>query len=146
MPMTDPTRHCERSEAIQGQHARTKPLNLVAKHLAVTTLLLTACSQTTPNLRYTGTLTPAKPSPSCQPSRATLTLRDGQVVFTPNEGIWILTGTAQPGGTLTAQHAAIGADKKPFSTTLTATWSPTTAEGTYLTPRCTFQFKSSSSP
>ena len=99
-------------------------------------LLSSACAS--PGQRYVGTLTPDVPSPTCRPSRASLVLRDGAAVFTPDEGTWTLTGPTS-GRTLTADRASRGADRTPYTTRVQAQWDGTTATGTYTTPRCTFR-------
>ena len=103
-------------------------------------LLLAACAApATPTLRFIGTLTPAVPSDACRASGASLVLRDGVALFTPDEGTWSLTGTATAGGDVTAERTASGADKKPYATRLNARWTPEAATGEDLTPRCTFK-------
>jgi len=65
-------------------------------------------------------------------------MRANQVTFAPDEGTWLLTGTATP-GTLKATHSRPGADKKPYETTLDARWTEAEINGTYTTPRCTYK-------
>lgn len=99
-------------------------------------LLLSACAL--PGQRYVGTLTPEVPSPACRPSRASLVLRGGAAVFTPDEGTWTLTGPTT-GNSLTAERATRGADRTPYATRVQAQWDGANATGTYTTPRCTFR-------
>lgn len=103
-------------------------------------LLLAACAapSTTPNARYTGVITPDAPSALCKPGRAVLDLRNGQALFTPDEGTWSLPGTVSPSGTVQAERIGRGADKKPYPTRLTAAWTTQAVTGTYTTPRCAY--------
>ena len=100
-------------------------------------LLLSACAS--PGQRYVGTLTPEVPSDTCRPSRASLVLRGGAAVFTPDEGTWSLTGPTA-GATLAAERATRGADRTPYVTRVQAQWDGAAATGAYTTPRCTFRF------
>ena len=106
----------------------------------VLTLSLTTCGTpaTTPTGRYIGSATPRTPGPLCESSKATAQIRNSVVIFTPDDGTWILEGLANPDGTLTADHSRIGVNKQPYDTTFEAHWTPTTITGTYKTPRCTF--------
>lgn len=101
-------------------------------------LLLSACATVTPDARYVGTMTPTTVSPLCRPDTATLRLRDGQALFTPNEATWSLPGTATATGDLLAERTGIGADRRPFPTRLTGRWTNEAATGTYATPRCVY--------
>ena len=106
-----------------------------------TALLLAAaaCSTAaTPTGRYLGTSTPTALSSMCQPSKAVAQIRDGVVIFAPDEGTWVLEGAANPNGNLTADHSRIGANNQPYDTSFEANWTPTTITGTYKTPRCTY--------
>ena len=105
----------------------------------VALLAVTACTAApTPDARYVGPATPAQPSDQCRPSRAILRMRDGQVLLIPDETTWSLPGIATTAGVLTAERTGAGANRQPFSTRFTGTWTPTNATGTYTTPRCTF--------
>ena len=95
-------------------------------------LLLSACA--IPGQRYVGALTPEVPSAACRPSRASLVLRGGAAVFTPDEGTWTLTGPVA-NNTLTAERTARGS----YAARIEARWTATAAEGTYTTPRCKFR-------
>jgi len=102
-------------------------------------LLLAACATpTTPNARYAGTNTPTAPSELCKPGRAALVLHDGQIIFTPDETTWSLTGTAAAAGAFQAERTGHGANKQPYPTRLAGTWTEHAATGTYTTPRCTY--------
>ncbi len=102
-------------------------------------LLITACTtSTTPNGRYVGTATPIAPSDLCKTSRSILQLHDGQALFTPDEATWSLPGTVSAAGTLQAERTGQGANKKPYPTRFTGTWTTQAVAGTYTTPRCTY--------
>lgn len=110
---------------------RTQPLLPV--------LLLAACATpATPDARYVGPLTPIAPSDQCKPGRAVLRLRDGKVLFTPDEATWSLTGTVTPDGALNAERTQPGANRQPYTTRLTGTWTLQAATGAYTTPRCAY--------
>lgn len=105
----------------------------------LTVAALAACATpTTPDARYVGALTPDNPSPLCRPATATLRLRDGIALFTPEETTWSLSGTATADGALVAERTAIGANRQPYPTRLVGKWTTTTATGAYATPRCTY--------
>lgn len=100
-------------------------------------LALAACTPPqTPPGRFLGQLTPTRPGPFCAPSRGSLLLRDGQVTFTPDEGVWVLSGTALSNGTLEADRETVG--KQAYATHLEARWTELEVTGTYTTPRCTY--------
>ncbi len=102
-------------------------------------LLLAACATpTTPDGGYVGTATPRSPSELCKNSRAILRLHDGQALFIPDEATWSLQGTVSPAGTLQAERTGQGANKQPYPTRFTGTWTTATVTGTYTTPRCTY--------
>ena len=108
-------------------------------------MLLAACSSgaTGPSGRWIGSLAPATPAPECPPVRGVAQAKDGHLLFAPNEGTWVLDGTAAPDGTVTAEHTrpAVGrqsGNRQPYVTRLTGTWTPTTLDGTYTTPSCTY--------
>ena len=102
-------------------------------------LLPAACAvPTTPDGRYIGTATPAAPSEFCRTSHASLRLHDGQALFVPDETTWSLPGTAQPNGAIQAERTGSGANKKPYPTRFTGTWTLGTVTGTYTTPRCAY--------
>jgi len=106
------------------------------------TLLLTACaSATTPNARYVGSETPMIPSDFCKPGRAALRVRNGDVLFVPDEATWTLTGTADHSGTLRAERIGRGANKQPYLTRFTGTWTAEAVSGIYETPRCTYSIQ-----
>ena len=113
------------------------------KRAATATALLlpmAACgtASPTPTGRYIGPVTPTTTSEFCQPSKGVLQIRAQIVIFTPDEGTWILDGIANPDGTLTADHSRVTPSKQIYDTTLEARWTPQTITGTYKTPRCTY--------
>ena len=117
----------------------------VSKPAAKATLLLTilgiaACAARSPDDgRWIGPVTPTTPGPTCIPTRAQLDIKGQTITFAPNEGTWILQGDISPTGRIEASKSTIGADKRPFKTTLAAQRTAARIEGTYTTPRCTFQ-------
>ena len=112
------------------------PARLAA--IAVIPALAACATPAGPSGRWIGQVTPKTTGPLCIASRGVLQMRDQLVSFEPNEGTWVLQGEAKPDGTLYADRTTIGADKKPFETTLEGRWTPTTVTATYTTPRCTF--------
>jgi len=102
-------------------------------------LLLAACAtSTTLNSRYVGITTPNVPSEICKTSRSILQFHDGQAPFIPDKATWSLPGTVSPAGTLQAERIGQGANKKPYLTRFTGTWTTQNVAGTYTTPRCTY--------
>lgn len=110
---------------------------------ALTLMAVTACAAPSgkPSGRWIGTLTPKSPGASCTASRGVLTIHDGTFTFVPDEGTWVLSGTASPDGTVTAERTRLGANKQPYVTRLTATWTEATVSGTYDTPGCSATVK-----
>lgn len=106
--------------------------------LALLALSACASSSPTPAGRYLGAVTPANPGPLCTPSKAVAQIRDGIVIFAPDEGTWILEGVANADGTLTADHARQTPSRQLYATTLEARWTTDEVSGTYKTPRCTY--------
>jgi len=107
--------------------------------LLAVALLASACDvRSRPQQRWVGQVTPTTAAPGCAATRGVLLMRETDVVFAPDEGTWVLYGTARP-GTLTAAAGRIGADKKPYDTTLEANWTEAEVTGTYTTPRCTYK-------
>ena len=102
-------------------------------------VIMVACTPAkTPDARYVGSATPLAPSDLCRPTRAVLRLRDGVALFIPDETTWSLPGTATASGILKAERTGLGANKQPYPTQLTGTWTAQTAIGKYITPRCTY--------
>jgi hypothetical protein len=107
--------------------------------LLLALILISACDvRSRPQQRWVGPVTPTSAAAGCAATRGVLLLRENDVVFAPDEGTWLLYGTAKP-GTLTAAASRIGADKKPYDTTLEASWTEAEVSGTYKTPRCTYK-------
>lgn len=101
--------------------------------------LLAACANPDmANGRWIGPLVPATPGPACPPSTGVAQFSANRLIFTPDEGTWVLQGAAAPDGTVTAERTRQGADKQPFTTKLAAKWTQQTVTGTYTTPRCTY--------
>ena len=108
--------------------------------LALMPLLAACATPSTPQGRWIGTVTPAAPSALCQPSRGVAMLRDGQVTFTPDEGTWVLDGTATKDGAMqaTRDREGAGSSRQTWSTRLQARWTTAAVTGTYTTPRCAY--------
>jgi hypothetical protein len=102
-------------------------------------IVLAGCGvHSRPQERWVGQVTPTTNAPGCTASRGVLVMRENDVIFAPDEGTWLLYGSAKP-GTLTAAAGRLGADRKPYDTKLEATWTQSTVNGTYTTPRCTYE-------
>ena len=102
---------------------------------------LAACGvdvRSRPQLRWIGQLTPTSDPAQCPPSRGVLLLREHEVSFAPDEGTWILTGTAGP-GSLEASRSRLTPEHKQYATELKASWTETEVQGTYTTPRCSYR-------
>lgn len=109
------------------------------KRLAAMLFGLAACSvQGSPATRFTGTLTSTSASPLCPPSKASLQIREKDIIFAPDEGTWILTGTLAPDNSLIADKSRIGSNNQLYDTTFEGRLAQDKITGTYKTPRCTF--------
>ena len=106
-------------------------------------LLLAACASPKPTNdgEWFGDMTPDQAAPYCPPGRASLVLRDAAALFTPNEGTQVLSGTITPEGTVAVTRSTTGADKKPYTVTLTARAENGSITGTYATPRCRYMVR-----
>jgi len=101
--------------------------------------LLSGCGTLAPPTQtWVGPVTPKTSSAACGPSRGIARTSGDHLTFNPNEGTWILAGTAEPGGRATAERIEIGANKLPYETRFEGRWAPDTLTGIYTTPRCTF--------
>ena len=109
---------------------------VLSRAVACVLLALAGCSQTTPDYRWIGALTSSTPT-TCPPTRGVALLRNGAVTFAPDEGTWVLTGTATPDGKLEADRDRESA-KTSFDTHLEGSWSPAQLIGTYTTPKCRY--------
>jgi hypothetical protein len=65
-------------------------------------------------------------------------MRENKVTFAPNQGVWVLDGTAK-GDTLEAFNGRVGPDRKNYDTLLQAHWTETEVAGTYTTPGCAYK-------
>ena len=101
-------------------------------------LALSSCAPSHVAGRWIGPVTPAKPSETCKPTRGMAQIERDQVIFAPDEGTWILHGTVDAGGDITAERLTTGANRQPYETRLVAKRTPDLVTGTYTTPRCTF--------
>ncbi len=112
----------------------TRPHLLFALPLA-----LAACSvRDRPEARFHGQLTPSATLARCPATDATLLVRDGKLVFTPDQGTWVLEGTATA-DTLAAKRSRPTPDHKSYDTELQAHWNPSEVHGAYTTPFCTYR-------
>ena len=100
---------------------------------------LAACTPTSGvSGRWIGPLTATPPSPACPNTRGVAQINANALIFAPDEGTWTLTGTVAPTGAVAATRTRLGADKKPYTTTLAGTLAPEALTGTYTTPICTY--------
>lgn len=100
-------------------------------------LLLTGgCSvQHRPKRQFAGKL--QSPNAACPPTRGTLIIQNDQVVFSPADTTWTLTGKML-GENLELTRSRPSFDHKLYATTLKATLSSDRVIGTYSTPSCTY--------
>ncbi len=102
-------------------------------------LAASACTpRVSPDLRWIGKLTPKDNPTACPPTTAVIILHDGHVTFTPDEGTWVLTGTATAAGAMEATRSRQTSGAKLYETSLEARWTESKVTGTYTTPRCTY--------
>ena len=102
-------------------------------------LLASACaSDGRPHGRWVGSVAPTTTGTTCTESRGVLQITQGSVMFAPDDGTWILRGSAEPDGAVVATRTQVGVNKQPFETKLEARWTAQTVKGTYTTPRCKF--------
>ena len=106
--------------------------------VALLTCLAACTTQTGPGGRFTGTVTPANAGPLCPSSHAYLQIHDGHVIFAPDEGTWVLEGSAGPAGDVTADKSRVAQNNQIYDTTFTGRLSMDSITGTYTTPRCSF--------
>jgi hypothetical protein len=113
-----------------GSCAKTNSM----RRLCSLVLLLSACASSTAN--YAGKLTPI--TGTCDPSpEATLTLRNGQIVFAPAAGAILLQG-ALAGTDLSASLTVTDPNKRPYILTFRGTRTGPEIRGIYATPRCRY--------
>lgn len=100
-------------------------------------LLLTGgCSiQHRPKRQFAGKL--LSPDPACPPLQGTLIIQNDQVIFSPADTTWTLTGKTF-GEKLELTRSRPSFDHKLYVTTLKATLSTDHVVGTYSTPSCTY--------
>lgn len=109
------------------------------KQLAAMLVGLAACTlQSSPTTRFTGTVTPTSSGPLCPSSKASLQIREQTIIFAPDEGTWVLTGTLSPDNSLIADKSRIGSNNQIYDTTFEGRLVQDKITGTYKTPRCTF--------
>lgn len=102
-------------------------------------MVLAACGGPgSTNGNWTGDVTPRTEGPTCTRTRGLATIQGDRATFSPNEGTWLLVGTASPDGRITAEKLQPGAARQLYETRLEGTWTSTAINGTYTTPRCTF--------
>jgi hypothetical protein len=116
-------------------------IKLLTPALALAAVTACAGPTTSPSRRYIGTATPSKIAPLCSPSKAEAQVRQDTIILAPDEGTWILQGLLSPDGRVSADKTEQAANKQPWSTSFVGHWTPTTINGTYTTPRCTFSIE-----
>ena len=101
---------------------------------------LAACGSSSPDLRWIGPLTATANPALCPPTKGVVLLREGRVTFTPDQGTWVLTGIANPDGTMQADRDRLTSSRRNgvYETHLDAKWTEAQVNGTYTTPRCTY--------
>lgn len=99
-------------------------------------LLLSACASG--DTLFSGTVRPA--AGTCDPpSQATLTIRNGAVLFSPTSGVLTLDGTRAADGAIEATTTRPGPAHTPVTFRLTARQAANRIEGTFTTPRCRYR-------
>lgn len=110
-----------------------------ARPFALVLLAVAACSvHNRPQFRWIGQLTPTANAARCPETRGVLLLREGKVNFAPDEGTWVLDGTAGP-DTMQATRSRLTPDHKTYETKLDAHWTESAVQGTYTTPLCSYR-------
>src|SRR3954452_8549633 len=99
-----------------GGHLRRAVVVRGAGPSLLVLLAASACGvHNRPQLRWIGQLTPTADAAHCPSSRGVLLLREGKVSFAPDEGTWVLEGTAGP-DTLQATRTRFTPDHKTYET------------------------------
>lgn len=100
-------------------------------------LVLTGgCSiQHRPKRQFAGKL--LSQDPACSPTQGTLVAQNDQIIFSPADTTWTLTGTLV-GDRLELTRSRPSFDHKLYATALKATLSNDRVTGTYSTPTCTY--------
>lgn len=99
-------------------------------------LLAGGCTnQHRPKLQFAGKL--ISQNATCPASQGTLVLQNDQVMFSPSDGTWTLSGTSQT-DKIFLTRSRPGFDHKLYITTLSATRSADHVIGTYTTPSCNY--------
>ena len=91
------SRHRHRRRTPANRDPRRGPLAVTRLALLALILALPACDlgfHSRAQLRWIGQVTPTTTGPTCAASTGVLLLRENQVIFTPDEGTWVLSGTA----------------------------------------------------
>jgi hypothetical protein len=101
-------------------------------------LLLSGCGSPATG-RWVGSVTPepgSQPAPGCHgPGRGVLTVRGQDAVFTPDDGVAVLTGTARD-TTIRTTSVGVAADKQPLRLLFEGRIEGDQLTGTYAAPRC----------
>ena len=109
--------------------------SIVAASTAIL-LLAGGCSiQHRPKRQFAGRLQSS--DAACQPTQGTLIVQNDQVVFSPADTTWTLTGKALSEN-LELTRSRPSFDHKLYVTALKATLSSDRVIGTYSTPSCTY--------
>ena len=102
--------------------------------MAAALIAVAACSvQTRSKQQFAGKLH----APNCPETDAALVIQDGTVLFTPDNGTWILSGRAA-NGQIQAAASRPGVDHHLYVTELKGTMTDTTIQGSYTTPSCNY--------
>lgn len=136
-----------RDRPIPGRHAATRRTPRLRRSALATLLLLASCTSSRPltpaeakaatlaRSEWIGTITPVRGI--CDPAAdAYLSLRHGQVLFTPNVGVLQLRGTANASGALTASLTTPGMNRQSYRLRFTGQLAGERITGSYDTPRC----------
>jgi len=83
-------------------------------------------------------VTPTDNRPGCSKTEGLLVLRENEVAFAPDQGAWVLNGTAAPDGSILAEHGHQTSSSTSYITTFQGHWTEDAVTGTYTTPRCTY--------
>lgn len=111
-------------------------VRLIMAASAAILLLTGGCSiQHRPKRQFAGKLQSS--DAACPSTQGTLIIQNDQIIFSPADTTWTLTGKAL-GEKLEFTRSRPSFDHKLYATTLKATLSGDRVVGTYSTPSCTY--------